>query len=73
MRSLTMLFLITSLKGLLGSGDSELVFKVSTRKAVTSGGGLGAENLIQENALFLGNDIACDEKEGERLDDAVTS
>jgi len=54
-----MLFLVTSIKGLVGSRDGEFIFEVRTTKAVTAGRSLSAKNFIQKNALFLGNDVAC--------------
>jgi hypothetical protein len=47
-------------------GDGELVFKVRPRKVKAALRRLGAENLIEENAFFLGNNVICMNRERER-------
>jgi hypothetical protein len=47
----------------LAVGDGEFVFKVRPRKVKAALRRLGAENLIEENAFFLGNNVVCANRE----------
>lgn len=48
-------------------GDGKLVFKVRPRKVKATLRRLGAENLIEENAFFLGNNVVCANRERDVL------